>query len=345
MIKRDKSYSFIKKTALGLSGAVLISGMLWTSGQMYASALESSEEAKWFESFAEQLHGKNSTLQAVSAKQQSNTQDGITLTVKNVKHDGRQIEMELNRSGGSNLSKSLLGEPLPNGRTDYSKKGVLDDVEVYINGELFRFSGGSHRPGKDSNSVILKYQTATNRTNPHLGAYKSLPDTFELTIKATLSKVKKPFTLKAAVKGKEKSTIISPNITKTHGDFALTLEQLEVGSFATYIDLTGMGDMKDLPQKYRGQKGERNEGLIQMDFDIVDEKGHNLKGMFLFGLGGARAQKDGEYKFNYVYSPFKSTPKTITIKPYVFEVTDPRKGKVDKKYIPELEYKVSLASS
>ncbi|TVX93631.1 DUF5643 domain-containing protein [Paenibacillus agilis] len=345
MIKRDKSYSFIKKTALGVSAAALISGLLWSSGQMYASALESYEEAKRFESFAEQIHGTTSTLQAIASKSQSNTQDGITLTVKDVKHDGRHIEIELGRSGGSNLSKRFLGEPLPDGRTDYSKKGVLDDVEVYINGELYRFENGSLWPGKDANSVILKYGNAKDWSNPKSRTSKLIPDKFELTIKATLSKVKKPFIMKVPVQGKAKSTIVSPNITKSYDDFELTLEQMEVSSLGTYIHIVGMGDIKDLPQKYRSKKGELNEGLMQMDFDILDEKGYKVKGSFLFDLGGAKAQKEGVYQFNYVYSPFKSTPKTITIKPYLFDISDPKKGKVDKKYIPELEYKVSLSNS
>ncbi|MCR8842214.1 DUF5643 domain-containing protein [Paenibacillus sp. SC116] len=313
MTKLEKACLFVKKVGFGVTALVLFLCMILGTGQVDASGVQSKPEKQ-----AQVLN-----------QYSSNKQDGFTFYVKNANHDSKILTFKLERKGGTKSSPTMIERESPDGKTKYSQKGVLEHLELFVNGKRHKFTRKSMKRGEDSNSFIFEYR-----------ADKPLPDKFDLMIKLKVSKVKNPYMIKIPMKSKGR-TILKPDMIKAYKNFQFILERVELSSLTTTIDLVGYGDIKDLPLPSVGDRDEyfaEIDSLIDMGFDIIDEQGNHLKNNGIYyGLG----KGTGTYKLKLNFSPFKSLPKTITIMPYV-ENMESTTGKPEKIYIQELQFEVPV---
>ncbi|MBD8499286.1 DUF5643 domain-containing protein [Paenibacillus arenosi] len=313
MTELEQSLSFGKKVGFGVTALVLFISTILGIGQVDASGVQSKL-------------GKQAEVQHHYS---SNKQDGFTFYVKNAIHGSKMLTFELERKGGTKSSPTMIGREFPNGKTKHSQKGVLENLEFYVNGKRHGFIKKSMKLDEGSNIYTFEYVTE-----------KPLPDKFDLMIKLKVSKMKNPYTIKIPMKSKG-STILKPDMIKAYKNFQFILERVEISPLATTIDLVGYGEVKDLPLPLVGNIGEdftEIDSLIDLSFDIIDEQGNHLMNngcYYGFGKGA------GEYKLKLNFSPFKSLPKTITIMPYVESVKSTT-GKPGKIYIQELQFEVPV---
>ncbi|MEJ8545028.1 DUF4179 domain-containing protein [Brevibacillus borstelensis] len=300
---------------------------------------------------------------------QSNTHEGITLSVPEVINDGTRFAIGVHREAPG-LTSYLNGvKTNADGTAAYqpeSTKGAIKQVDLFVNGKPLNVKTDSlaHQvipvvsPGADKNSAIIMFSDLSNNG---LGD-PALPDEFDLTVKLTLDGVQEPFNMEIPVKKNTKNNIVlSPDVTREFDHIRITLEKAELTPITTRLAIVVDGTSEKIPKKYRADKGisAENAGLpsnqftqtklLGLNYDLFDDQGNIVSEVSGFGHDEKRK---GLAFYDLVYEPFKQTPKFFTLKPYFYVLKDQSKisgeylydsnGEPVKVYMKELEMTIPV---
>ncbi len=280
----------------------------------------------------------NGLYQPVQAKDSHND---MTLESTGYVYDGTRISIALKRDGQADAK--LLGERMDNGDTDSSGKGVLKDISMYINGERYYPGGYTLTDGDTRDTAILEFNDTPPITLPNadpdlVRRPEPLGDSFELKLEATLTGSDQPYLLTFPVKKNTENVVLQPGSVKSYDGFRFALDKLELTPITTRLTITGSGELASLGDEYKLPADDLYAGKHWFGFEIRDENNNLLEEL----PGNHITFIDGQYVLDYNFTPFKETPKSITIKPYVLN-QDKSSGKFhEKKYLSELEFQVDV---
>lgn len=264
----------------------------------------------------------------ITSVNQSVTHGNVTMTVPTLLFDGTRILMNITTSGNRLASE-------PNSPPSGANKGALDKFEVLYKGQPLN-SGYEFMDGETTSSLIVQVTSTTS-----INQTVQFPDQFELTVNVTLKGYDVPFQFVLPVTKSTPVTVLTSEETKHHDNINLQNSKLEITPITTQLSVaykTKPGQsieemLASIPSKYKGANG----GIIALQYDIVDEHGVQLKPI------GSHPISES---YNILFEPFKTLPRTVTIKPYlvVSEGQAPagvigrwEDKNMVKKYIPELE--------
>lgn len=268
---------------------------------------------------------------------QSVTHGDVTMNIPTLLFDGTRILMNITTPGNRLASE-------PNSPPSDANKGAVDKFEVLYKGQPLLWSY-EHMDGETASSVMVQvlntyYEPSTTTQTVQF------PDQFDLTVNVTLKGYDVPFEFVLPVTKSTPVTALTSEETKHHDNINLQISKVEITPITTQVSIeykTKPGQsveemLASIPSKYKGANG----GVIALQFDIVDERGVQLKPI------GAHPLSES---YNVRFEPFKTIPSTVTIKPYlvVSEGQAPAgtKGLLEdnnmvKEYIPELETVLSV---
>lgn len=251
--------------------------------------------------------------------------DGFTLTASEVMYDGMRVAIALH------LDEAGIPASLYNPGKFQAKvrnKGSFVSMEALMNGEKGKVNWDIG-PGTDASSIIVTF------TGEKKGKYDQkdhMPESFNLTLRLQLEKIKKTFILQIPVQKNMDSRVLYPEAEKAYGDIRWKLKELELSPVSASLLLVTNGRAAD------GRP---------MFFDLADEKGHTKGLLDMYGTD----MKNGYMRNEMLYEPLPADTKMLTIRPYWYVFEDPpanRKAKLDengqwvKEYIEELEMKVPV---
>ncbi|GED56885.1 DUF4179 domain-containing protein [Brevibacillus formosus] len=364
-IKKNKS-PFMKKAAIATFSAatvgVFVIGSSFFSPVM-AESLKKIGVVNSIFKLAGDMGLRTADEKGLATKvNQSDTHDGITLSIPEVINDGTRFAMAVYRDA-PNMTSYLNGMKVNEDGTATSEsesaKGTIQQVELLFNGKPLHATNDTLArrikpviaPGADKNSAILMFSDLSNNG---LGD-SALPNDFDITIRLTLSKVKEPFNIKIPVKKNTKDNIVlSTAMTKEFEHLRITLEKAELTPITTRLAIAVDGTSEDIPKKYRADKGLVNKTNLQskfpgLDYDLIDDQGNPVGKVSGFGHDEIR---EGYAYYDLTYEPFKEIPKSITLKPYIYVLKDKSKssgeflydnnGQPVKAYIKELEMTIPI---
>ncbi|MEK4352973.1 DUF4179 domain-containing protein [Paenibacillus sp. FSL R5-0475] len=268
---------------------------------------------------------------------QSVTHGDVTMNIPTLLFDGTRILMNITTPGNRLASE-------PNSPPSDANKGAVDKFEVLYKGQPLLWSY-EQMDGETASSIMVQvlntyYEPNTTTQNVQF------PDQFDLTVNVTLKGYDAPFEFVLPVTKSTPVTALTSEETKHHDNINLQISKVEITPITTQLSIeykTKPGQsveemLASIPSKYKGANG----GVIALQFDIVDERGVQLKPI------GAHPLSES---YNVRFEPFKTLPSTVTIKPYlvVSEGQAPAgtKGRWEdnnmvKEYIPELETVLSV---
>ncbi|MGW8958213.1 DUF4179 domain-containing protein [Paenibacillus sp. NPDC055715] len=259
----------------------------------------------------------------------SDTHDGLTLSVPEVMFDGTRVSIALERQ---TTDKRFLNETV---------SSLINDVTLTINGKEINSYAPANTsnsidpymiPGKNSNSTIIQFSDLRNQGG------KSFPDKFNLTLSMPVSGIQQPFKISIPVeKNTKNNLVLMPSISRDYGDIHLKLEKIEFTPITTNITTRIV-----LPEH------SKISSLPFLSYELFDEKGTSSK---LIGASGWSATDDNVLVTDSQFEPFKSIPKSITIKTYknIFKKEDKSQFELDKKgneiieYFPKLEFTLPIS--
>lgn len=268
---------------------------------------------------------------------QSVTHGDVTMNIPTLLFDGTRILMNLTTPGNRLASE-------PNSPPSDANKGAVDKFEVLYKGQPLLWSY-EHMDGETASSIMVQvlntyYEPSTTTQTVQF------PDQFDLTVNVSLKGYDVPFEFVLPVTTSTPVTALTSEETKHHDNINLQISKVEITPITTQVSIeykTKPGQsveemLASIPSKYKGANG----GVIALQFDIVDERGVQLKPV------GAHPLSES---YNIRFEPFKTIPSTVTIKPYlvVSEGQAPAGTKglwednnMVKEYIPELETVLSV---
>lgn len=268
---------------------------------------------------------------------QSVTHGNVTMNIPTLLFDGTRILMNITTPGNRLASE-------PNSPPSDANKGGVDKFEVLYKGQPLLWSY-EHMDGETASSIMVQvlntyYEPSTTTQTVQF------PDQFDLTVNVTLKGYDVPFEFVLPVTKSTPVTVLTSEETKHHDNINLQISKVEITPITTQVSIeykTKPGQsveemLASIPSKYKGANG----GVIALQFDIVDERGVQLKPI------GAHPLSES---YNVRFEPFKTIPSTVTIKPYlvVSEGQAPAGTKglwednnMVKEYIPELETVLSV---
>ncbi|WP_339824765.1 DUF4179 domain-containing protein [Paenibacillus sp. FSL R7-0163] len=263
---------------------------------------------------------------------QSVTHGDVTMNIPTLLFDGTRILMNITTPGNRLASE-------PNSPPSDANKGAVDNFEVLYKGQPLLWSY-EHMDGEAASSIMVQvlntyYEPSTTTQTVQF------PDQFDLTVNVSLKGYDVPFEFVLPVTTSTPVTALTSEETKHHDNINLQISKVEITPITTQVSIeykTKPGQsvkemLASIPSKYKGANG----GVIALQFDIVDERGVQLKPV------GAHPVSES---YNVHFEPFKTIPSTVTIKPYlvVSEGQAPAGTKglwednnMVKEYIPELE--------
>ncbi|WP_340397335.1 DUF4179 domain-containing protein [Paenibacillus sp. FSL E2-0202] len=268
---------------------------------------------------------------------QSVTHSEVTMNIPTLLFDGTRILMNLTTPGNRLASE-------PNSPPSDANKGAVDKFEVLYKGQPLLWSY-EHMDGETASSIMV--QVLNTYYDPSTTTQTvQFPDQFDLTVNVTLKGYDVPFEFVLPVTKSTPVTALTSEETKHHDNINLQISKVEITPITTQVSIeykTKPGQsveemLASIPSKYKGANG----GVIALQFDIVDERGIQLKPI------GAHPLSES---YNVRFEPFKTIPNTVTIKPYlvVSEGQAPAGTKglwednnMVKEYIPELETVLSV---
>ncbi|OME00542.1 hypothetical protein BSK64_23665 [Paenibacillus odorifer] len=268
---------------------------------------------------------------------QSVTHSEVTMNIPTLLFDGTRILMNLTTPGNRLASE-------PNSPPSDANKGAVDKFEVLYKGQPLLWSY-EHMDGETASSIMV--QVLNTYYDPSTTTQTvQFPDQFDLTVNVTLKGYDVPFEFVLPVTKSTPVTALTSEETKHHDNINLQIIKVEITPITTQVSIeykTKPGQsveemLASIPSKYKGANG----GVIALQFDIVDERGVQLKPI------GAHPLSES---YNVRFEPFKTIPNTVTIKPYlvVSEGQAPAGTKglwednnMVKEYIPELETVLSV---
>lgn len=168
-----------------------------------------------------------------------------------------------------------------------------------------------------------------------------LPDEFEFTITAEVTKVSKALEFKVPIKLKSKPLVLKPNASTSSGKFSYTVKQLVLSPLSTRLILDSKGPVPASSE----QTGKYHASMVY--YEIVDDKGNMLVPE---GIKYYQSKPKTEYQMNELYAPMDDKVASITIKPYTFTVNNKdwsivgkNKGSNGKKtYLKDLEVTIPI---
>lgn len=259
---------------------------------------------------------------------QSVTHGNVTMNIPTLLFDGNRILMNITTPGNRLASE-------PNSPPSDANKGAVDTLEVLYEGQNLN-SGYEYMDGETASSMIVN-------VNSRISIDQSIqfPEHFELTVNVTLKGYDEPFQFVVPVTKSTPVTALTSEETKHHDNINLQISKLVITPITTQLSVeykTKPGQsveemLASIPSKYKGANG----GVIALGFDIEDENGVQLK-----PVEGHPVSES----YNILFEPFKTLPRTVTIKPYliVFPGETPAGAtglvevkNIGKEYIPELE--------
>ncbi|MFD0712325.1 DUF4179 domain-containing protein [Paenibacillus sp. GCM10027626] len=233
---------------------------------------------------------------------QSASHDGYTITATKVSYDGIRIALELTRTAPEGTKEALYH--LRSIMNDTAGKGTFNNIAVALpSGRYGSLSLGTDLITEPSESVLVQIENLSGE----------IPDQFDLSVKMGLRGYKQPFELKVPVTKMAGNDVLTANETKTHNGIGLKLTTIEMTPITTRITVKLMD--KSLPLD------------MSPYFDIVDDQDNFPKPL-------SSMRHEEEHTVASTYEAFRSKPKSITVKPYIYAP--------DKKYIPELEFTIPV---
>ncbi|MGG4340656.1 DUF4179 domain-containing protein [Paenibacillus lautus] len=245
---------------------------------------------------------------------QSITHDGTTMSVSELMYDGSRISMVLTRTtmDGKNESFGQLGSKA-------SQQGEVNGIRFYADGEeLGNFGYSISRVGDGApNSDIVTLSP------------EGLPDEFALGVVIRDISVSEPFKFNIPVKNSAADrTVLKSDELKVHDNIHMDISSFTItpATMQMIVSITGKPgqDLKEFIQSVPSQY--KVDEFINIEYEVINEKGEIAKSIGAMGGGSGST-----LKFTYMYEPFPTKPKSITIKPYVY-------SSEHKIYIPELEF-------
>ncbi|MGO4732359.1 DUF4179 domain-containing protein [Paenibacillus sp. 2KB_22] len=264
---------------------------------------------------------------------QSVTHGNVTMNIPTLLFDGTRILMNVTTPGNRLDSE-------PNSLSSDANRGAVDTLEVLYKGQPLSWNS-DFMDGKNASSLIVQV-TNTTVTDQNV----QFPDQFDLNVNVTLKGYDVPFQFVLPVTKTTPVTVLTSEETKHHDNINLQISKLEITPITTQLSVeykTNPGQsiekmLASIPSEYKGANG----GIIALQYDIVDEHGVQLKPI------GSHPISES---YNIRFEPFKTLPRTVTIKPYlvVSEGQAPagvigrwEDKRMVKKYIPELETVLSV---
>jgi hypothetical protein len=245
---------------------------------------------------------------------QSVTHDGTTMSVSELMYDGSRISMVLTRTtrDGKNESFGQLGSKA-------SQQGEVNGIRFYADGEeLGNFGYSISRVGDGApNSDIVTLSP------------EGLPDEFALEVVIRDISVSEPFIFNIPVKNSAADrTVLKSDKLKVHDNIHMDISSFTItpATMQMIVSITGKPgqDLKEFIQSVPSQY--KVDEFINIEYEVINEKGEIAKSIGAMGSGSGST-----LKFTYMYEPFPTKPKSITIRPYVYSTEH-------KIYIPELEF-------
>ncbi|WP_042202754.1 DUF4179 domain-containing protein [Paenibacillus camerounensis] len=241
----------------------------------------------------------------ISEPGQSVTHDGITLKLINLLYDGTRLSFLIDRDGAPAEAETLsLPWALRDTPEDQLPKGYLDHPVLLVNGqEAAPITSGSYGDYVSKGDKNVYYSVDWNDVN--------LPDEFELTVQAKVSRVAETFEFKVPVKLDQRAVVLNPNISKDNGSFSYTVKELHLSPVTTRLVLDSEGPVPQSPE----QTGDYHASMVY--YEIVDDQGNELE-QVRFGYWNQKPKT--QYQVNELFPPLDSTTKSITIKPFTLTV-------------------------
>ncbi|MFP7288078.1 DUF4179 domain-containing protein [Shouchella clausii] len=267
----------------------------------------------------------------LSTPNESVTHDGITLKVSEAYYDGNRLSVSIIREG-----VELQDVMMPWRTIDKSEKvkGYIDwrsSMEAIVDGKpVSGLAIDSGEVPNQKNAFIFNVRKGLEEAN--------LPDQFELTLVAKVTQVDEPFELKVPITKVQPTLSVQPEKTMNKGDFSYTVKQVQLTPGSTKVVIDSKGTVP-VTEKQTGEYA-----ASKMYFDIVDDNGNPIEQILLPFY--QEAPKD-QYHDEELYSPFKTTPKSITVKPYTYTVKKSDwtvVGEKEKTYHEDLEMTIQLSN-
>lgn len=127
----------------------------------------------------------------------------------------------------------------------------------------------------------------------------------------------------------DKRTTVDANREERRALIDEWARQAQAGSQEAFIKIT---------RHYERQLYNLYAGKHSFGVHIYDENNNRVDDLYENSMNII----DGKYHIDFLFTPFKAKPKSLTVKPYVQKV-DRSSGKFgEKEYISELEFKVDL---
>lgn len=259
---------------------------------------------------------------------QSVTHGNVTMNIPTLLFDGNRILMNITTPGNRLASE-------PNSPPSDANKGAVDTLEVLYEGQNLT-SGYEYMDGETASSMIVNVNSRIS-----IDQTIQFPEHFELTVNVTLKGYDEPFRFVVPVTRSTPITALTSEETKHHDNINLQISKLVITPITTQLSVEYKSKpgqsveemLASIPSKYKGANGD----VIALGFDIEDENGVQLK-----PVEGHPVSES----YNLLFEPFKTLPRTVTIKPYLIvspgETPAGATGLVEvknigKEYIPELE--------
>ncbi|OAX50800.1 DUF4179 domain-containing protein [Paenibacillus sp. AD87] len=291
-------------------------------GQIYSLWGENNEDS-----------GVQQAKDFITNVNQSVTHGDVTMNIPTLLFDGTRILMNITTPGNRLDSE-------PNSLPSDANRGAVDTLEVLYKGQPLSWNS-EFMDGKTASSLIVQ---VTNTTG--INQNVQFPDQFDLNVIVTLKGYDIPFQFVLPVNKTTPVTVLTSEEIKHHDNINLQISKLEITPITTQLSVeykTKPGQrmekmLASIPSEYKGANG----GIIALQYDIVDEHGVQLKPI------GSHPISES---YNIRFEPFKTLPRTVTIKPYlvVSEGQAPagvigrwENKNMIKKYIPELETVLSV---
>ncbi|GIO83317.1 hypothetical protein J25TS5_02490 [Paenibacillus faecis] len=307
--------NIMKRAALTAAATAILGGGLVGSGFVSPVMADALKQIPMFSTLFE-----GTSEEAVKAAMDqglvidpnlSVTHDGITLKLSDLLYDGTRLSFILDREGvdlpGTVAPFSERKKP-----EDQIPKGYIKGAEAAGTTLLI--------DGKDIMKGFENIQTAgfgdfAKRENAYMAEVQFKKpvwgNEFELTIRTEVTGVDEVFEFKVPVKIEDNTVLLKPNATKTLEDFSYNVKEMVITPVTTRLVIDSKGKVPRSPE----QSGDYIASM--MYYDIVDDQGNLLKQR---KVGLFYSEPKTEYHVDELYSPFKETPKTITIKPYTLTV-------------------------
>lgn len=248
---------------------------------------------------------------------QSITHDGITMSISEMMYDGSRISMVLTRT-----TKDGKNEPFGKLGSQVNEQGETNWIRFYADGNELNFGYRVSKAGDNAaNSDIVTLSP------------DGLPDEFILKAVIRDISVSEPFTFNIPVKNSAVDSVsMKSEEPKIHDNIHMSISNLKItpATMQLIVSISGKPGQsltelnESVPDKYKIGSS------INMEYDVMNEKGELAQ-----SLGGSGGGTDGVLKITYMYEPFPTKPKSITIRPYV-------QNAGDKIYIPELEFHLPI---